>query len=79
MTTDPRDGHAARIVLEAVVDRPGVVTLYKVEQRDWQYRLLTRAQFSPLTSGGADVAHRTATELWVELINDRLRDLEGLE
>lgn len=79
MTSDPRDGQAARIVLEAVVDRPGVVTLYKVEQRDWQYRLITRAQFSPLTSGGVEVAHSAATELWVQLINDRLRDLEGVD
>lgn len=74
---DSRDGRVARIVLEVIVDDPGVVTQLRVETRDWQYRLLTRAQLSPLTHGGVEASQASAIALWVTLLEDRLGELSG--
>jgi len=60
------------IVLTAVVDSPGVVTQIKVEQRDFQYRLVTRHQSSPLTGGGTEMVVTQGTALWLRLLQDQL-------
>lgn len=79
MQGDRRDGRVARIYLVAVVDPPGVLTQLRIEQRDWMDRLLTRAQLSPLTSGGFELTLGRGIDLWHQLINDALGSLEASE
>jgi len=60
------------IVLIAVVDQPNVLTQIKVEQRDFQYRLVSRHQSSPLTGGGAERILAEGMGLWSHLVSDAL-------
>jgi len=76
---DKRDGRVARVNLITVVDPPGVVTLIRLEQRDWMDRLLTRAQFSPMTNGGADQADLVALELRRRVLDDVLTSLRDYD
>jgi hypothetical protein len=75
MTVDRRDGRVARVNLVTIVDPPGVITLLRVEQRDWMDRLLTRAEFSPLLHGGSDQAEALATGLRQRVLSEVLGSL----
>lgn len=74
---DARDGRVARIYLVAVVDPPGVLTLLRVERRDWMDRLIAREQFSPLTGGGHERVISTGLEHWSKSLMEVLEALEA--
>ena len=69
------EGRVCFVVLVAIVDPPGVVTRLRVEQRDFQYKLVTRSEDSPLTGGGHDLAVTRAVNLWSQLVKDNLSAL----
>lgn len=70
--TENQSARVNYIVLTAIVDDPGVVTQIKVEQRDFQFRLITRHQSSPLTGGGVERVVAEGTALYLRLLQDRL-------
>lgn len=72
MSRNLNDGRVCYVVLVAVVDSPGVLTQMKVEQRDFQYRLVSRALSSPLTNGGIELTFGRAVALFRELVADAL-------
>ena len=69
MTTSktPRGVH---IVIVALCETEGTLTRVRVEQRDYQYRLITRADFVPLAMGGPERVLEQAMELWLELVTE---------
>lgn len=67
-TTTPARG-TYRIIV-ALSEPDGTLTQIRVEQRDYQYRLVSRAEFAPLRDGGPDVVLDRATALWLELLAD---------
>jgi len=60
------------IVLIAVVDQPRTLTQLRVEQRDFQYRLVSKALFSPMTDGGDELAFGRSLDLYRTLVSDAL-------
>lgn len=59
-------------LISALCDRPNTLTQLRVEVRDYQYKLVSRALFSPWTDGGGEVALAKALELWRKLLADHL-------
>lgn len=67
-TTTPGRGTYRLIV--ALSEPDGAVTQIRVEQRDYQYRLVSRAEYVPLRDGGQQQAIDRAMALWLELLAD---------
>lgn len=61
---------ATHIVIVALCEREGTLTRVRVEKRDYQYRLVTRAEFVPLTMGGPELVVQKAMDLWLELVTE---------
>lgn len=60
----------SHIVIVALCETDGTLTRVRVESRDYQYRLVTRAEFVPLSMGGPEIVLAQAVELWLELVAD---------
>lgn len=77
MDRDTRDGVLARVYVIAFVDlTDGSLVQIRVEQRDWMDRLMARAQFSPLTTGGNGPTFDRAIDLARSLVEDALGSLD---
>lgn len=64
---------ATYVVLVAVLEPPGEVRQYRIELRDFYYRLIRRAQLSPATAGGEAFAEDRAIAGFREMVAEGLR------